>query len=471
MKCIGFFLTAAWLFCGAAALAAAPNVVLFVGDDLGRHFGCYGDPVAQTPRLDSLASEGTRFDLAFCTTASCSASRSVILTGLHNHANGQYGHQHAEHNFSTFARVQSLPVLLAQAGYRTALAGKFHVQPEETYHFETTVRGVNPRNGVEMAEKCKDFIAAEDERPFFLYFCPTDPHRARQGFANDVEYPGVTPVPYDWKTVPVPTFLPDDPVVRMDLAEYYQSVSRLDQGLGRLIDVLKETGKWDNTIFIFTSDNGMPFPGAKTTLYEPGVRLPLVVRAPGQMKPGNVSQAMVSWVDLAPTILDIARQATAGEGNEQKERQLRQAMSRMQGRSFLGVLDEEMPEGWDEVFASHTFHEVTNYYPMRVIRTRQHKLILNVAHQLPFPFASDLYGCPTWQMVLERGLTNFGPRDMEAFLLRPRYELYDIERDPDELYNQADNPSYAELLSELQQKLGRWQQETRDPWIVKYIHE
>src|SRR5690606_9954240 len=133
---------------------------------------CYGDETAVSPAIDAVAADGTLFKNAFATTASCSASRSVVMSGLHNHANGQYGHQHAYHKFASYANVVSLalPRVLANAGYRTAQIGKYHVAPEEVYHFETYLKG-NSRNAVQMANNAKEFITdTEDERPFFLYF-------------------------------------------------------------------------------------------------------------------------------------------------------------------------------------------------------------------------------------------------------------------------------------------------------------
>ncbi|MGI9244753.1 MAG: sulfatase-like hydrolase/transferase, partial [Verrucomicrobiales bacterium] len=158
------------------AWAAKRNIILFVTDDQSPDTGAYGNPVIKTPHLDALAADGTLFTHAFATTASCSASRSVILSGLHNHANGQYGHQHDFHKFASWENVQSLPVLLARHGYRTAQIGKYHVAPEATYHFETYLKG-NARNAPQMAEQCKELIGSEDERPFFLYFATSDPHR------------------------------------------------------------------------------------------------------------------------------------------------------------------------------------------------------------------------------------------------------------------------------------------------------
>ncbi len=468
-----FFIAAlAGMFGGSIKVWGAsevrPNVVLIVSDDHGRELGCYGHPVIQTPNLDHLAREGTRFEFAFCTTASCSPSRSVILTGMHNHANGTYGLQHSYHHFQSFQGVKSLPVYLQEGGYRTILAGKLHVAPEDVYRFETVVQRVNPRSSVEMAERCRPILEETKDRPFFLYFCPTDPHRGGgrveesphrpDRFGNrEQPYPGVDEVVYDPNQVVVPPWLPDTRACREELAQYYQSVSRMDQGVGRLLQILKETGHWERTVVIYLSDNGPAFAGAKTTAYEPGIRLPCIVRSPFASRKGVVSRAMISWVDIAPTILDLAQLPIP---------------KTMQGRSFAGILEEENPPGWDEVYASHTFHEVTMYYPMRVVRERRYKLIWNIAWPLPYPFASDLWESATFQDRLVQGLdASYGKRTLRQYIHRAAFELYDLEQDPDETRNLADDPAYQEILARLKEKLRAFQKATRDPWILKWERE
>ncbi len=442
---------------GVAALAASkggvgqpakgrPNLLLYVVDDLGTNdAGCYGNPVIRTPGLDVLAASGTRFTHGFCTTASCSASRSVLLTGMHGHANGMYGHMHSYHHFSSFAGVKSLPVMLAEVGYRTATVGKYHVEPREVYRFERHLKGGPPR---QMAENCRDFITEESGNPFFLYFCTTEPHRPfrREGSAE-----------VDPEDVIVPPYLPDTPECRGELVQYYGSAERADSGLLRLIEILKETGHWEDTVIVFVSDNGIAFPGAKTTLYEPGMRLPCVLRDPAQEKQGMVSNAMVSWADVTPTLLDYA-----GAAPKKPE---------YHGRSFRDIVGAGKPSGWDEVYGSHTFHEVTMYYPMRVVRARRYKLLWNIAHGLAYPFASDLYSSATWQGVLMRGDTMYGKRTVDAYLHRPEFELYDLEEDPHEVNNLADDPAHAETLKKLQGKLRTFQETTKDPWILKWEYE
>lgn len=437
------------------ARAADRNVVLFVADDHGAEaLGAYGNRVVKTPGLDRFASEGVRFTHAFATTASCSASRSVLLTGVHNHRNGQYGHEHEYHHFSAFPNVRSLPVQLAEAGYRTARGGKFHVAPESVFRFQQTIT----------LPTLEAFIKADAAKPFFVYYATNEPHRPFRHDAEDRVDP---------RSVIVPPWLPDIPEVRDELALYYASVRKTDKAFEMLVDTLKRTGTYEETLIVYLSDNGAPFPGSKTNVYEPGIRLPLIVKKPGQARRGSVNAAMISWVDITPTILDFAGVPTAarppsrpvGPGRFTNE------SPAIQGRSFLGILEQEQPAGWDEVFASHTFHEITMYYPMRVVRTRTHKLIWNIAHALPYPFASDLFESKSWQGALARQLTTFGPRTVQAYTQRPAFELYDLERDPLEATNLAVDPKHAQLLAELKARIKAFQERTGDPWVIKWQYE
>ncbi|GAB4039078.1 sulfatase family protein [Spirosoma gilvum] len=461
-----------------------PNIVLIVSDDHGREaVGCYGNTTIRTPHIDQLAADGVRFSHAFCTTASCSPSRSVLLTGIHNHANGMYGLEHQIHHFSSFDTVRSLPVLLEQSGYRTARIGKLHVAPESVYHFQKVlgVGKVNDptsigRSPVEMARACYEFMAGtaeQSDKPFFLYFATDDPHRsntvAPDGspifdgskpnlFGNRPGgYPQVGDHFYQPRDVNVPAYLPDNRATRMELAQYYEAISRLDQGVGRLMDYLKETGQYDNTLIVYLSDNGAPFPGAKTNLYEPGMRLPCIVKLPKPQKRGFVQEAMISWVDVMPTLLDFAG--------------VEPGKIRTHGRSFKAIVEQEKVSGWDDVYASHSLHEVTMYYPMRVLRERRYKLIFNVANALPYPMALDLYHSFTWQDGLKRGDKLFGKRTVTTYLHRPRFELYDLQTDPDEVHNLATNPKYRDILTRMQAKLKAFQQQTRDPWVSKWEFE
>jgi len=449
------------------------NVILFVTDDLSPDLGCYGNPVIKTPHLDALARQGTRFGRAFATTASCSASRSVILSGLHNHATWQYGHEHGVNHFRTKADLPTLPVLLSKAGYHTVRIGKFHVAPTETYRFDE-IRGVHPRSTIEMAESLRAPLSREQDKPLFIYCATSDPHRGN-GPAKEIattpnrfgnpkpgeSYPQVSEVSYRAEDVIVPAFLPDTPECRAELAQYYQAVSRVDAGIGRLMEIVKDTGHEDDTLVIFTSDHGIAMPGAKTTAYEPGLQVPMIVRHPQATKRGGKNDSLVSLVDLVPTILDYA-------GAYDAERDAK----RYHGRSFLkATLGEEDP-GPEEIYASHTFHEIQMYYPMRVVRTDRYKLIWNIAHQLPFPFASDLWSATTWQAQYKKGAdAPYGKKTVGQYIQRPRFELFDLKLDPHETRNLADDPAHAKRIAELKQKLRTFQQRTGDRWVRKWEYE
>lgn len=483
-----------FLFLSLLPLAAAPrNIVLIVTDDQSPDLGCYGNTVLKTPAIDALAADATRFTRAFATTASCSASRSVILSGLHNHANGQYGLAHGPHKAQAHPSVAavSLPNQLKQLGYRTAVTGKYHVAPRSAFDFQEFIPGA--RNTVKMAEDSAAFIKRDDAQPFFLYFCPADPHRSGDfdeasewrpnlfGNKKDGGYPGVQEVIYDPAEVIVPPFLPDSASTRAELAQYYQSISRIDQGVARLIAVLKEAGRWEDTLIIFTSDHGMPFPGAKTTVYDAGLKVPFIVRNPYQEKRGIVSEAMITHADITPTLLDFAGgYDSASQAPKKlspvpeipKQDNAGPKFKNYHGRSWLPVLAEESPAGWDHTAASHTFHEVTMYYPMRSWREGRYKLIFNLANGLPFPFASDLWEAPCWQEALKKGPdAAYGGRTVSSYQHRPRFELYDTETDPWEFKNLSEVPEQREKLESLKAKLQAFQKATDDPWLLKWERE
>lgn len=245
------------------------NILLMVADDLGRQtLGCYGNKAVKTPHLDKFASEGALFDMAFTSTASCSASRSVIYTGLHAHENGQYGLNHAHHHFVTFDHIETAPKLLGDLGYLTAIVGKVHVGPRSVYSWEVYESNMT-RNVAWVADRADALFATakQTERPFFLTVGFVDPHRdlTRSGFGNDESYHGVQDTTFDTSSVTVPSFLSNLEGVREELAEYYRSIYRLDQGVGMVLAALQRNGLADDTLVVFVSDNGPPFINSNDT--------------------------------------------------------------------------------------------------------------------------------------------------------------------------------------------------------------
>lgn len=442
------------------------NILVVIADDLGKALGCYGDHTIHTPNIDSLASEGVVFDNAFASTASCSGSRSVIYTGLHTHENGQYGLNHYTHHFMTFDHVETAPKLLRDHGYLTGIIGKIHVGPMSIYPWE--VVDESPTRDVNwVAGRAESFFkqAKDDGRPFFLTVGYMDPHRdnTRGGFGNGDEHVSAEDPMYSAENVIVPGYLSDIPEVREELAEYYRSIGRVDRGLGLIMKYLRENGFDEDTLVMFMSDNGPPFLNSKTTLYDAGIRLPFIVRQPG-ITTTDLNRKFVSYIDIVPTLLDWADCQPGSLKSDSPPRR---------GRSILPImtkpsLDDDTEGTWNKVYGSHTFHEITNYYPTRFIRTPHYKYHRNIAWKLDFPFSTDLYASLSWEgMRNVDGPVKIGWRTLEAYIRRPAEELFDMQEDPREVKNVAQDPTYAEVLKEMRADMERWQRETKDPWLVK----
>ncbi|RYY28517.1 MAG: sulfatase [Sphingomonadales bacterium] len=443
---------AARAFAAGADRSKRRNVVLMVSDDQGLDLGCLGVAV-KTPNLDALAAQGTLFEQAYAAVSSCSPSRAVLYTGLHTHQNGMYGLAHDVHNQGLRDGIETLPWLLKKAGYATALVGKKHIRPESAFPYDAEL--APERSGIRdvalIADAAELFLRGIGNQPFFVTIGYSDPHRAPVNFGNDRPWPRVTDQKYDPATVEVPSHLPDLPQVRADLAEYYQSLSRLDDGIGMVREALERTGHAEDTLIIFLSDNGRPFAGAKTNLYDPGLHLPLIVHAPGHAG-GARNDAMVSWVDIAPTILEWT--GAAGPSYT------------LPGRSLLPLLGERTKPGWDAIFASHDFHEINQYYPMRAIRTRTRSYIENLAWQLPYPIAGDVAQSDSWKAISADPRIRLGKRTQAAYLQRPAREFYDLERDPQEVTNLAERRDRAAERDALAAQLAAFRAETRDPWAA-----
>ncbi len=424
------------------------SVLLLIADDWSPLAGCYGSPVIRTPHVDALARRATRFTHAFCTSPSCAASRANILTGHYSHTHGQYGHSHGVHNFHTAASMPSIPKRLGAAGYATGIIGKLHTQPASVYPWTDDLQRVpgGGRNVAVMAEMAAGFLADAGDRPFYLHMGFADPHR---DFGNRRSYEGVEETRYDPAEVPVPDFLPDHPEVRAELAEYYQSVSRMDLGFGLAMQALEASGRAGETLVIVMSDHGMPFPGAKASSFDSGHHCPLLIARPGA---GEVEcDALVNWSSIAPTVFDWC-------GVEPPDG--------LPERSLMPVLDQEHPPGWDETFLSHTFHEVTNYYPYRGLRGRRYKYVRNLYPELTRPLPSDLWASPTWRAVEREGMQMMGQRPTRAFLRQPTEALFDIEADPVEAANLIDEPALQPVAEEMRSKVKEFRLRTRDPWVL-----
>ena len=441
--------------------------------------GCYGLVAIRTPHVDNLAAQGTRFTNAFASTASCSGSRSTIYTGLHTHQNGQYGLQQGWCHFQTFDHVETMPQVFNSFGYQTGIIGKVHVGPHEVYPWEWYAPSLSRDVRQNASEASRFFdMAAETGRPFHLTVGLRDPHRdeTRGGFGNDEDDVRDITIPnYEAGEIEIPPFISDVPELRTELVEYYKSISRMDIGVGLILRELEKRGLDKHTLVIFISDNGSPFLNSKTTLYDAGVRLPLLVRRPGG-ETGIANPNMISFVDILPTCIDWAGRRdhdlkTSENGKSPKRK----------GVSFLDVLGETAvlpPEKWTQhVFGSHTFHEIQNYWPTRFMRDHRFKYHRNIAWRLDFPFASDLYSSLSWEGIrnatpapadrTDTPEVMLGRRRLQNYIFRGPEELFDLGNDPEELENVAGKPEFGQVVKDMRTKLENWQYQTDDPWLLR----
>nr|XP_003464840.2 N-sulphoglucosamine sulphohydrolase isoform X2 [Cavia porcellus] len=292
------------------------NALLILADDGGFESGVYNNSAIATPHLDALARRSLVFRNAFTSVSSCSPSRASLLTGLPQHQNGMYGLHQDVHHFNSFDKVRSLPLLLSQAGVRTGIIGKKHVGPEAVYPFNFAYTEENGsvlqvgRNITRIKLLVRKFLQTQDSRPFFLYVAFHDPHRCGHSqpqygafcekFGNGESgmgrIPDWTPQTYNPQDVVVPYFVPDTPAARADLAAQYTTIGRMDQGIGLVLQELRGAGVLNDTLVIFTSDNGIPFPSGRTNLYWPGTAEPLLVSSPKHPKRWGQISRPPSWI-------------------------------------------------------------------------------------------------------------------------------------------------------------------------------
>ena len=277
--------------------------------------------------------------------------------------------------------------------------------------------------------------------------------------------PGWMPPNISTRDVVVPPFLPDNDAVRADLVGQYIAWTRLDAGVGLILDEVDKAKALESTLVLFFSDNGIPFPSGKTNLFEQGQHEPLIIASPRQATHGAASDAVVSSLDLAPTMLDWAgvaypKDATAGA----------RPVGSLGGASLLPLLDARTtPSSWrDTAFGSHQFHSLYAYYPMRSIRTSSYRLIHNIASNLRYAILEDVADTTTWRQIEragEAGNATGWIYDYKQYMFRPEWQLFDIVSDPLCLKNLAESASHAQTLASLQKQLRAWQVATHDPWL------
>lgn len=428
---------------------AKPNLILIIADDMNwDDVGAYGHPHIRTPNLDRIAANGIKFTNAFLTTSSCSPSRASIITGMYPHqTDAEQLHWPVPYDKITFVEK------LRDAGYWTAQSGKWHLGDAMTERFDflaseqafMDVLGEGQILDLPSPDRsgCHLFVPTLNHRPadqpFFLWLAANDPHRPYEE--------NIISRPHSIDEVIIPPYMPDKPEVRMDFALYYDEISRLDDYVGKIVDELEKQGILNNTCILFISDNGRPFPRDKTTMYDGGIRTPFILHWPAVVSPGSVSSSLVSAVDIAPTFLTLA-------GIQPEDNFI--------GKDFSSLLIKPDDTIRDYIFAQAHWHDVERMY--RAVRDERYKYIRNFYPDLPNTPPADALRSMTFRKMLdlkERG--ELTEDQMNVFVTpTPEEELYDLENDPFELNNLADDPSFSEVLDRMRLFLKKYMEITDD---------
>ena len=422
-----------------------PNILLIVSEDNGPEIGCYGTPIS-TPNLDNLAARGTLFSNAYVPQAGCSQSRAAFLTGLYPHQNGQIGLATWKYRMYS-EKIPNVVKSLGKAGYRTGIIGKLHVNPESAFPFDFKVipqANFNRKNMAVYVESAKRFFR-ETAKPFYLQVNYPDAHRPFIKMVDDLPAK-----PLIGKDVDAIAYMGiNHPELKQQTADYYNCMMRLDSYIGDLLKALKGSGKAANTVVIYIGDHGADLLRGKRTSYEGGVRIPMIIRWPGT-KGGQVRKELVSTLDLFPTFCEIA--------------EVRVPKS-LPGRSLKPIVHGEYPEWRQYLFTEFHVHSNHNPWPQRTVRDMRYKLIYNPLAGEVNPGYSFTMGKKFFNASEAELFAVASPQVRRAYKMMkqpPKYELYDLQTDPYEFKNLADDPGHEKTLTRLTTKLLHWQNETGD---------
>lgn len=419
-----------------------PNILLFIPHDLGDHLGCYGHRTVQSPNLDALAAAGVRFSNCFTTSPECTPSRGGLYTGLMPHQNGLMGLS----NFGWQLQVPHLAEHLQNAGYATHHFGVQHETDGDVHKLGyNELHAQDKRDAADICKTLSEFLHTRPSGPWFACAGFFDVHRP-WGDAS-------RPRTIDPAAVDVPPYLPDTPEIRADLALFHQNITEMDAAVGSVLHTLSNLPEAENTLILFTTDHGCGFPRAKATLYDPGLRVPLILHWPGQIAGGLVHECLLSNLDITPTLIELAGSRPPGK---------------LAGRSFLPLLTRSNYQERNEVSGA-LFYDVS-YDPMHYIRTATHKYIRSFAVTPEDANGADrevlcTFQAGQWVRVDDYDVMhNQSWRSMAGpFPPPPREELYDLTSDPLEQHNLADTPTARPILEAMRQRLQDMMERTHSP--------
>jgi N-sulfoglucosamine sulfohydrolase len=405
-----------------------PNVLYLHSHDTGRYVQPYGYPVP-TPNIQHLADQGVLFRQAFSAAPVCSGSRAALLTGQCTHATGMLGLAHRGYRLSHPER--HIVNVLRAAGYWTGLVGEQHVSADPADLGYDEVVDLDSTRVSEVAPAATSLIArrAQEDAPFFLSIGFFETHR------EFFEPSSIRDVLYSRP----PENVPDNARTRRDMASFRASARALDQGVGTVLNALEENGLADNTLVFMTTDHGLAFPDAKCTMYDRGIGVMLLMRGPGGFERGRVFDALVSQLDLYPTICDVV-------GLEHPPW--------LEGTSLLPLVRGDVAEIHDEIFAEVTYHAA--YEPQRAVRTGRYKYMRRYNEDHPGRVLANLDDSLTKEVLLAAGWADVDP---------PWEALFDLWLDPSEGLNRIDDPALAGVLADLRRRLQDWMVRTEDPLL------
>ncbi|QDU03538.1 Arylsulfatase [Gimesia chilikensis] len=413
-----------------------PDMVIFLSDDhTWRDSSVYGSPDIKTPNMNRLAAQGMTFNNAFVASPSCAPSRAALLTGLYPANNG------AEPNHSRpRVEIKKLPAYLQELGYEVVSFGKVgHYKQTPEYGFDIA-RHYRYHEDIAIPKAIEWLKQRDSDRPLCLFVGTNWPHVPWPEEIGDI----------DPARLQVPPHHVDTPVTREWRAKYMAAIQTMDRELGQVYDVArKKLG--ENVFFLHTSDHGAQWPFGKWNLYDEGIRTPLIVSWPGKIKPGVRTDAMASWIDILPTLIDVAGGTP---------------LDSIDGRSLLPVLKGETTKHREVIFTTHSGDGDNNVYPMRAARTLDGwKYIRNLHPE--FRFTSHVTNARAkngyWDSWVQKAITHPQARQkVRRYLERPDEELYQVNTDPYEQQNRVNEPEQAERLRMLRQQVDDWLAETGD---------
>ena len=408
-----------------------PNVIKVICHDIGKHLGCYGVKSVSTDAIDALARNGILFENFFATSPGCSPSRAAIATGMYPHNTGVLGLAHAHFGWSLDKKIKHIAKYFSSNNYNSILFGLQHV----TYHEEKL--GFNKifpeRPADHVIKNFKDNINTNlFKKPFYAEVNFFEPHRP-------FDYGNVKP--FKSKGVFVPKYIPNNHHSRKEFASMQGAIKKMDESVAKIINILKEKNLYQNTIIIFTTDHGIPFPRAKGTLYDAGIESSLIISYPKLKIKNKKFNELISNIDILPTLLDFAKIKIPNT---------------IQGKSFYPLIMNKKYIENKQIFAEKTYHDL--FDPIRCIRNKNYKLIINFDSDRIIRVPGDAMMGDTYTTMLDQ-LIN----------VRERYELYDLKKDKFERKNLAQNKKYKKVRLDLLKKIAKWMKSTKDPLLGNQI--